>query len=229
MSQHVASNTKHSELISERPQIQIIISAADHALDSEVLPLDVSLDITIADLKAYINAETGLDAAKLRLALDGRFLTGDTTTLTQSNVKSGDMLYVILQPDQPPQQSRTQGGQGQAYNEEAQVESARQRFLADPALLQRIAQDAPDLRNAVNDRQAFHRIYRQYVESEIANRQERLRQAQLMNDDPFNVEAQQKIEEMIRQENVARNLEHAHQHNPECESTQSHVMFSLLT
>lgn len=199
------------------PQLHCIISAAGHALDSEVLPLDVSLDLTLADLKAYINAETGLDAAKLLLALDGRPLTGDNTTLAQAGAKDGDMLQVgVLQESRPqPAQQRGTQAQNQNANMEAQIEGARQQFLSNPQLLSRIAQDAPDLSNAINDREAFHRTYRRYMESEAASRREMQRQEQLLNEDPFNVEAQQKIEEMIRKENVARNLEYAHEHNPE--------------
>lgn len=197
------------------PQLHVIISAAGHALDSEVLPLDVSLDLTLADLKAYINAETGLDAAKLLLSLDGRPLGGDTTTLTQAGAKGGDMLHAVLAQDQSAQPTPPRGAPSQSTSVDEQIENARQQFLGNRDVLNRIAQDAPDLANAINDREAFHRIYRRYAESEQANRREMQRQAQLMNDDPFNVEAQQKIEEMIRMENVAKNLEYAHEHNPE--------------
>lgn len=60
-----------------------------------------------------------------------------------------------------------------------------------------------------------HEFYR--VLSEQRTQMERMNAAhqELVNSDPFNVEAQKKIEEAIRQERVAENLEHAIEYSPE--------------
>ena len=60
-----------------------------------------------------------------------------------------------------------------------------------------------------------HEFYR--VLSEQRTQMEQINAAHqvLVNSDPFNVEAQKKIEEAIRQERVAENLEHAIEYSPE--------------
>jgi DNA damage-inducible protein 1 len=44
---------------------------------------------------------------------------------------------------------------------------------------------------------------------------EQMKQIEALNADPFNIEAQQKIAEAIRMENVNDNMEHAIEHHPE--------------
>lgn len=44
---------------------------------------------------------------------------------------------------------------------------------------------------------------------------EKQKETQLLNADPYNIEAQRKIEEAIRQEAVMENLNHALEYSPE--------------
>ncbi|CAO3637799.1 unnamed protein product [Cunninghamella echinulata] len=91
----------------------------------------------------------------------------------------------------------------------------RQHVLSDPRLLQQLANLNPDLaRAAMNDPNRFTAMIQQLDQSrrQAANQRTEMLAA---SDDPFDIEAQKRIEEAIRQENIAANLEAAMEYNPE--------------
>mmetsp|Transcript_19918 Transcript_19918/g.76301 ORF Transcript_19918/g.76301 Transcript_19918/m.76301 type:complete len:429 (+) Transcript_19918:14-1300(+) len=95
--------------------------------------------------------------------------------------------------------------------------AVRDQLLADPALLQRLLHSNPELATAVynDDMPGLQRILdEQHAKKLEAERQHQLR-IQRLNENPFDVEAQKEIEEYIRRQNVAANMEHALEHNPE--------------
>jgi DNA damage-inducible protein 1 len=68
---------------------------------------------------------------------------------------------------------------------------------------------------ALEDPQRFAQLFNASFDREQRERSERQQMIQRLNDDPFDVEAQARIEEMIRQERVMENLQNAMEHNPE--------------
>ena len=99
----------------------------------------------------------------------------------------------------------------------AQIEEIRQSALRNPAALESIRQQHPDLAAAINDPERFKDIFEGLLRAEFDRDRERAYQQRLLNEDPFNVEAQRKIEEMIRQDRVMENAQHAYEHTPEGE------------
>ncbi|KAJ3187219.1 DNA damage-inducible protein 1 [Irineochytrium annulatum] len=97
-----------------------------------------------------------------------------------------------------------------------QIEHMRQTILADPNLLRRIQSQSPELARSTSDAAEFRRVYMQ-LEGQRREAEERAREDQmrLANADPFDVEAQRRIEEEIRRENINQNWELAMEHNPE--------------
>lgn len=73
----------------------------------------------------------------------------------------------------------------------------------------------PALVEAINDSTRFREVWMEMVREDHNREFERLEQMRLLNEDPFNVDAQRKIEEMIRQQSVQENLQFAYEHNPE--------------
>lgn len=68
---------------------------------------------------------------------------------------------------------------------------------------------------AINDSNRFREVWLEMIREDEDRERERMEQMRLLNEDPFNVEAQRKIEEMIRQESVQENLQFAYEHSPE--------------
>jgi DNA damage-inducible protein 1 len=93
----------------------------------------------------------------------------------------------------------------------------RLQILGDPHLLNQLRQAQPELAEAAQNNPArFAELLRQ-----TQMRQQQMRQQQseaemaLLTADPFDVDAQRKIEEAIRQQAVLENMEHALEYSPE--------------
>lgn len=190
-------------------------------MDNDLLTLDLPPGLTIKDLKGFIEAETGQPAASQGVFLNGQTLASETQTLEEAGIRDGEMLAVVIRQARParnPQQTGTNtstGGRPQRPSQGPDPEALRQQLLSDPRQLANIRSQDPELAAAVNDpntwSQTFGMRQRQQQEAE----RERRNQIELLNQDPFNIDAQRKIEELIRQDRVVENLEKAYNENPE--------------
>lgn len=169
------------------------------------LPLpDVSSSQTLADFKSMIEPIVNIPAGKQQIYFDNRPLTDTSLTLEGAGIRDGDMVYVMRPQAKAPKRKP------ELQNDEAEI--LRQRLLEMPEALQNARGSFPALADAVNDPARFRELFHESVR---ANK-ERQRQEQAEYDDPFNVEAQKKIEEMIRNERVEENFEEAWKTAPEC-------------
>lgn len=99
---------------------------------------------------------------------------------------------------------------------ENDIERMRLSMLGNPALMSQISRTRPEFAQAIrSDPAQFATLMRR----EFANRErlesEKNHQVDLLNADPYDVEAQRKIEEAIRQQAVLENMEHAMEYSPE--------------
>ena len=195
--------------------------------------------LTIADLKSYIAAETSFAESRQLLYFNGQPVQGEGKTLEELNIKDGEMIALLISEEesQGQPQSSQRSGQAQssgapagAMNSPAQIEQMRQACLRDAGQLERIRQQQPDLANAVHVQQRFKEVFEGLLGAERDRERERQNQMRLLNEDPFNVDAQRKIEEIIRQDRVMENLQHAYEHNPEGQFVRpSGGLYHLLT
>ena len=214
-----------------RPRVTISINAPEEQIDGELVTLDLPAEFTLAGLKSSVEAETNLPSHSQQFFLNGQPLSGDNKTLGEVGIKDGEMLAVLINrgttrsppgATQNPNTAR-QGGQNPQANGTSgrriptadEVETLRLRLLNDPDGQARVREQNPDLSTALYDRDRFRDMFLQMVRQEDDRGRERAEQIRRLNEDPFDIEAQRKIEEMIRQDNVVENLQHAIENNPE--------------
>ena len=212
-------------------RITISITAPPGTLEQDILPADVSQDMTIADLKALLEGDTRVTPAAQHIFFNGQELRDGTRTLEQCQVKENDMLSMLVRAPRVSAGGAGTSGQGGSRNAPgpgrdqarrsasqetgSDPEETRLRALADPAFLNLIRSYSADLADAVHDKDRFEQTYEAMIQRAEERKAEEQRQLALLNEDPFNVEAQTKIEEMIRQQRVQENLQHAMDYTPE--------------
>lgn len=185
--------------------------------------------MTVATLRNSIHAETAHDPIAQHLYHNGRLVNDNSKTLAELGVTDGDMLALHVRdmrsaavptPSRSADQAAARGGARQA-SAGPDPEVTRLQLLGDPNLRGELSRTRPDLVAALEDPQRFAQLYSDSVNREQRARQERHRQIQLLNADPFDVAAQARIEEIIRQERVMENLQNAMEYNPEGKTTNS--------
>lgn len=189
-----------------------------------LLTLEIFPDMTLSTLRESIQAEAKVAPDAQKIYHNGRALTEETKTMEQLQISDGDMLAVHVRDKRPNPSAQAEAArpappqpQPQASAGANDPEMVRLQVLGDPNLRQQLQRQHPELAAAVEDPARFAAILGESQDRERRERLERQRQIEQLNDDPFNVENQRKIEEMIRQERVMENLQNAMEHNPEGE------------
>ncbi|KAJ4363092.1 DNA damage-inducible protein 1 [Neocucurbitaria cava] len=192
------------------PRVTIAITAPGTQSDNDLLTLELPPDSTVKDLKGFIEADTNLPSASQSIYLNGQPVANETQTLEAAGIRDGEMLAVLIRQNRQSNVNPRDSRPGQP-----DPEDVRQQLLMSPDALNNLRQRDSELAAAVSDptrwRETFAMRERQAADAE----RERQNQIALLNEDPFNVDAQRKIEELIRQDRVIENLQEAFEKNPE--------------
>jgi DNA damage-inducible protein 1 len=167
-----------------------------------------------------VEAEAKFPANTQSFFFNGQALRSDTQTLEQAGIKDGEMLAMMVNRrsgQQQIQQRRTRNGvSSDPENLTPQrIEQIRNQILNDPQQMSMFIQRQPDLAAAINDPMRFRELWTTMLDQRDREQRERESQMAMLNEDPFNPEAQRKIEEMIRREKIEANLQYAYENNPE--------------
>ncbi|KAI8816734.1 uncharacterized protein EV422DRAFT_276877 [Fimicolochytrium jonesii] len=178
----------------------------------DVHQLDVDGQMELVNLAALIEAEMSIPTQQQAIYHNGAQLTDMTKSILGAGIRQDDILLVRGAPPAAAGHSRAA-----ARSPQETAEVVRNQILADPHMLRQLQQSNPQLAAAAqNDPVTFRQMFIE-LESRRREFEERQRQQEemLYNSDPFDAEAQKRIEEAIRQQNIAQNMENAMEYHPE--------------
>lgn len=181
--------------------------------------------MTVETLRSSIQAETSIDPTAQHLYHNGLLITDDSKTMEQLQIGDGEMLALHVRdmrgttgiPDPSGRRQQPSGQRRRGPGQEQDPELVRLQILGNPRLRAEAQRYQPQLAAALDDPQRFAQVFNESFDRERRERAERQRQIAQLNADPFDPEAQARIEEIIRQERVMENLQTAMEHNPEGE------------
>ena len=200
----------------------------------DVLFVEVEPHTTVALLKQRIEFQSAIPPAKQVIQYNGLMLLDDSKTMEQCQVTADSMLGVHSVSQQPRAQEGARPGSSLASQprraQSSQAASSdpevlRQQYLQNPPYLAQLRYQIPQLADVINDPPRWRELYNEYQRRRAELEAQKERDIALLQADPFDVEAQKRIEEMIRLEQVDENLEQTREHHPEGEGF--HPIFSF--
>jgi DNA damage-inducible protein 1 len=202
--------------------------------EDTLINLDVFSEMTLGALRDSVQAETGIPLASITVYHDGVPLTDDNKTVEQLGFAEGEMLLVYVRNSDPSRrqqqaassapsssspvpraQPQQRSHQPLPRSKDSEWESMRQRILSDPRSRAQLRYMDAQIEAAVDDPVQFSKLMAEREDGVEMERDKKRRLVEALNADPFDIEAQAQIEEMIRQERVTENLQNAMEHNPE--------------
>ncbi|XP_073151435.1 protein DNA-DAMAGE INDUCIBLE 1 [Henckelia pumila] len=184
--------------------------------DEQILTLDVDRDESVENLKALLEVETQIPIQQQQLLHNGREMR-NAEKLSALGVGDGDLVMMVSKA--PPSRSRASANEA-AFNPDGSAvnpSAFQQQLRGDSNIMTQLFQSDPELAQAIlgNDLNKLQDLLRarNLQRSELRRQQEE--EMALLYADPFDVDAQRKIEAAIRQKGIDENWAAALEYNPE--------------
>ena len=197
-----------------------ITASEEEAPEQDLLNLELPPGSTVSLLKESVQDEIRIPKSSQHLYHNGQLLLDDTKTMEELNIADGDMLSLHIRDmsrstavRQQPAGRPVQGTPQRPTRDDPEM--MRLQILGDPRLRQQVQQQRPELAAALDNPQRFTQMWQEMAGADMRERALRQQRIADLNADPFDVDAQTRIAEMIREERVQENLQNAIEHNPE--------------
>ncbi|OMP06963.1 hypothetical protein COLO4_07760 [Corchorus olitorius] len=181
--------------------------------DEQILSLDVDPNETVENLKALLEVESMVPLQQQQLLYNGREMK-NSEKLSALGVKDEDLIMMVSgAAPSAPTNNLSFNPDGSAVNPGA----FQQHIRRDPNLIGQLFQADPELAQAVvgNDLNKLQEILRLRHQQRADMRRQEDDELALLHADPFDVDAQKKIEAAIRQKGIDENWAAALEYNPE--------------
>ncbi|CAH7690065.1 hypothetical protein BY996DRAFT_4569810, partial [Phakopsora pachyrhizi] len=190
----------------------------------EPFGIDVDPSITLGDLSGLLEIELRIPPEEQQIFHNGLLLIKPPeSSLESCGIVTDEMLELrrrlIKNPalSQNLQSSSSNSQQSVAGGDIAHdLNRIRLQMLGDPTLMNQIRASNPELATAAETSpERFAHLMHNFQQQHNVSAKQRRLDEQLLNADPFDIEAQKRIEEHIRQERVWENMQHAIEFSPE--------------
>ncbi|RLN08639.1 DNA damage-inducible protein 1 [Panicum miliaceum] len=180
--------------------------------DEQILSLDVDPDESVENLKALLEVETRVPLRQQQLHFNGKEMQ-NSEKLSSIGVQDGDLVMMLPSNERASQDVLKLNPDGTASNPQA----FQQHVRGDSQLMAQLLQNDPQLAQAIlgDDINELQNILRSRHQQRMELKRKQEEELALLYADPFDVEAQKKIEAAIRQKGIDENWEAAIEHNPE--------------
>jgi len=170
------------------------------------ISVDIDPTMELENVQALLEAESNIPAQEQSISHEGRELSNPKATMRDLGVHDNSVLLLRRRVAIP-------GGSGPT---EQDAEMMRLQILGDPDVMRQLRQVQPEVADAAeNDPPRFAELLRQTRSRQAEAQRETDHEISRLNSDPYDIEAQRKIEEAIRQQAVLENMEHALEYSPE--------------